>query len=66
MLLHFSDNGLGIDLEKFGDRVFGLRQHFHVHPESKGLGLYIVASLVKAMSGSISVQCKPWPAPHLP
>jgi signal transduction histidine kinase len=56
LLLHFSDNGLGLDLEKYGDRIFGLYQKFHDHPDSKGLGLHIVASQVKAMGGKIKVK----------
>ena len=56
LLLHFTDNGLGLDLEKYGDRIFGLYQKFHDHPESKGLGLHIIASQVKAMGGEITVK----------
>jgi PAS domain S-box-containing protein len=54
--LYFCDNGLGIDLERYGDRIFGLYQRFHDHADSKGLGLYIVNSQVRAMGGSIEVE----------
>ncbi len=54
--LYFSDNGLGIDLERYGDRIFGLYQRFHEHADSKGLGLYIVNSQVRAMGGTIEVE----------
>jgi signal transduction histidine kinase len=53
--LFFTDNGLGIDLERYGDRLFGLYQRFHEHADSKGLGLYIVNSQVRAMGGNIDV-----------
>ena len=53
--LHFSDNGLGIDLKRFGDRIFGLYQRFHNHADSKGLGLYITHTQIKAMGGNITV-----------
>jgi signal transduction histidine kinase len=54
--LYFSDNGLGIDLERYGDRIFGLYQRFHDHADSKGLGLYIVNSQVRAMGGTIELE----------
>jgi signal transduction histidine kinase len=47
---------LGIDLERYGDRLFGLYQRFHEHADSKGLGLYIVNSQVRAMGGYIEVE----------
>ena len=55
-VLTFSDNGIGIDLERNKDKVFGLYQRFHDYPESKGLGLYLVKSQVEAMSGTISIK----------
>lgn len=56
--LEFSDNGLGIDLQRFNDRIFGLYQRFHDHPESKGMGLFIAKSQMNALGGSISVSSK--------
>jgi PAS domain S-box-containing protein len=53
--LYFSDNGLGIDLARYGDRLFGLYQRFHDHADSKGLGLYIVNSQVRAMGANIEI-----------
>ncbi|WP_165864837.1 PAS domain S-box protein [Rufibacter latericius] len=53
--LYFSDNGLGIDLKRYGERIFGLYQRFHHHKDSKGMGLYIAHSQAKAMGGSLSV-----------
>jgi signal transduction histidine kinase len=54
--LYFSDNGLGIDLERYKDRIFGLYQRFHDHADSKGLGLYIVDSQIRVMGGEIDVE----------
>ena len=54
--LFFSDNGLGIDLERYKDRIFGLYQRFHDHADSKGLGLYIVNSQIRVMGGEIDVE----------
>lgn len=55
-ILTFSDNGIGIDLERNKDKVFGLYQRFHDYPDSKGLGLYLVKSQVEAMDGTISIK----------
>jgi PAS domain S-box-containing protein len=54
--LVFKDNGIGIDLERNRDKIFGLYQRFHDYPDSKGLGLYLVKSQVEAMNGTISIE----------
>ena len=55
VLIVFKDNGIGIDLERNRDKVFGLYQRFHNYPDSKGLGLYLVKSQVETMGGAISI-----------
>ncbi len=55
IILTFKDNGLGIDLNKKGDKVFGLYQRFHNHVEGKGMGLFMVKTQVEAIGGKISV-----------
>src|SRR3989337_2294672 len=37
-----SDNGLGFDMEKVRDKIFGFHQTFHNLDDSKGIGLYLV------------------------
>ena len=54
--LIIKDNGIGIDLGKNSDKIFGLYQRFHNYPDSKGLGLYLVKSQIEAMGGSIEVE----------
>ncbi len=54
--LRFEDNGLGIDLTKHKDKIFGMYQRFHNHSDSKGLGLYLVKSQIQALGGNISVE----------
>lgn len=54
--LIIKDNGIGIDLDKNKDKIFGLYQRFHNYPDSKGLGLYLVKSQIEAMGGSIEVE----------
>lgn len=51
----FSDNGIGMDMNQVKGRIFGLYQRFHNHPESKGIGLYLVHSQVTALGGTIQV-----------
>ncbi|MCY1234546.1 Adaptive-response sensory-kinase SasA [compost metagenome] len=55
-ILTFEDNGIGIDIERNKDKIFGLYQRFHNYPDSKGLGLYLVKSQVETMGGTIEVQ----------
>jgi signal transduction histidine kinase len=56
VFLVFKDNGIGIDLVKNKDKIFGLYQRFHDYPDSKGLGLYLVKSQIEAMGGSINIE----------
>ncbi len=53
--LAFTDNGLGMDWSKVKDKIFGLYQKFHRHPDSKGIGLYLVHSQITSLGGSIEV-----------
>lgn len=52
----FQDNGLGIDLVKYKDKIFGLYQKFHDYHDSKGLGLYLVKSQIESMGGKIEIE----------
>ncbi len=56
--IRVADNGLGMDLETYGDRLFGLYQRFHEGDglKGKGLGLYIVKSQVESLDGLIEVE----------
>lgn len=56
VVLIFKDNGIGIDLERYGDRLFGLYQRFHSHVEGKGLGLYLVREQIRAHDGNLKVE----------
>jgi signal transduction histidine kinase len=54
--LIFSDNGIGIDLQKKGDQVFGLYKRFHAGIEGKGMGLFMVKTQVETLGGKISIK----------
>lgn len=54
--LVFRDNGIGFDLDKVKNRIFGLHQKFHEHTDSKGIGLYLVHSHITNFGGHIEVE----------
>jgi PAS domain S-box-containing protein len=54
--LSVQDNGLGIDMDKHGENLFGLRKTFHRNADAKGLGLFITKTQIEAMDGEISAQ----------
>ena len=55
-ILKFKDNGIGIDLKRNSEHIFGLYQRFHDYPDSKGLGLYLVKSQIESLGGTISIE----------
>jgi PAS domain S-box-containing protein len=56
--LCFEDNGIGIDLEKYGEKIFGMYKTIHLRADSKGLGLFMAKQQAEAMGGSIMVESK--------
>ena len=56
--IFFEDNGLGIDLKKHGDKLFGMYKTFHQHDDSRGLGLFITKNQIVSMGGKIDVESK--------
>lgn len=55
-VLTIKDNGLGIDLEKYGHLLFGMYKTFHRHEEANGIGLYITKSQIESMNGTVTVE----------
>lgn len=55
-ILKFKDNGIGIDLKRNSEHIFGLYQRFHDYPDSKGLGLYLVKSQIESLGGTIAIE----------
>jgi len=55
VILEISDNGLGIDLEKYGSKVFDLYATFHNYPGARGVGLYLIKTQLESLEGKISV-----------
>ncbi|MBT1705408.1 PAS domain-containing sensor histidine kinase [Chryseosolibacter indicus] len=52
------DNGLGINLQRYGHQVFKLRKTFHKHPESRGVGLFMIKNQIETMGGEITIESK--------
>tara|TARA_B100000929_G_scaffold289636_1_gene280789 strand:+ start:1226 stop:2341 length:1116 start_codon:yes stop_codon:yes gene_type:complete len=57
-VLKVKDNGIGIDLDKHGDKVFGLYKTFTERKDSRGVGLFITKNQIYAMGGTIKVESK--------
>lgn len=57
-ILSIKDNGLGIDLKKYGDKLFGMYKTFHNHTDARGIGLYITKNQIQAMKGKVTVDSK--------
>ncbi len=54
--LSISDNGIGLDLEKHRDKLFGMFNRFHNHVEGSGVGLYIVKKLMDENGGKLEIE----------
>ena len=55
VIISFSDNGLGFDVDKAGDNIFKLYKRFHYNAEGRGIGLFLVKTHIEAMDGHIEV-----------
>ncbi|HCW08093.1 MAG TPA: hypothetical protein DGG95_12095, partial [Cytophagales bacterium] len=58
VFLSVNDNGIGMDLSKYEDKLFKLYQRFHTHVDGKGMGLYLVKTQVEALGGSIVAESR--------
>lgn len=59
LIVVFEDNGKGIDLERHGNKVFGMYKTFHGNKDAKGIGLFITKNQIESMGGSIELESKP-------
>ena len=59
VFLHVKDNGIGIDLNKHGEEIFGLYNRFHLRIPGKGMGLYMVKMQVQLLGGNIRIKSAP-------
>ncbi len=54
--LSISDNGIGIDLKRNGENLFGMYKTFNNNPDAKGIGLFISKNQIDAMGGRIETE----------
>jgi len=55
-VLECRDNGLGIDLNLHGQKIFGLYKTFHDHKDAHGVGLFLVKTQVESQGGRIELE----------
>ncbi|MBC7488446.1 MAG: PAS domain-containing protein [Cytophagaceae bacterium] len=56
--IDIEDNGIGLNLEKHNDALYGFYKRFHTHVDGKGLGLHLVKTQVDLLGGKIEVKSK--------
>ena len=54
--LTISDNGMGINMELYKEKLFKLFKRFHPKIEGRGIGLHIIHTMVKNHGGNIEVE----------
>ncbi len=58
VFLEFQDNGSGIDMNKFGNKIFGMYKTFHYNTDAVGMGLFLVKNHIQSLNGDITVKSK--------
>jgi PAS domain S-box-containing protein len=58
-ILQIRDNGTGIDLKKYGQKLFGMYKTFHGNKDARGIGLFICKNQIETMGGKIEVESEP-------
>lgn len=56
VMLEIEDNGLGIDLVRYGNQVFKLHKVFHKGYDSKGVGLFMTKNQIETFGGTIDIE----------
>lgn len=57
--LCFEDNGVGIDLAKYGNKIFKLYERFNIDTEGYGMGLFMSKTQVEMLGGNIEIESCP-------
>ncbi len=57
-VLKVSDNGLGINMERHGAKLFGLHKTFHKNPDARGLGLFLVKAQAESAGGDVRAESR--------
>ncbi|HSM62563.1 MAG TPA: PAS domain S-box protein, partial [Gillisia sp.] len=56
IILSIEDNGLGIDLKKHRNKIFGMYKTFHKNKDSRGIGLFITKNQIESLGGKIELE----------
>jgi PAS domain S-box-containing protein len=56
VILTIEDNGIGIDLKKNRDKLFGMYKTFHSNKDARGIGLFITKNQIEAIGGKVKVE----------
>lgn len=59
LVLAVQDNGLGMDLGQYRDKLFQMFKRFHNHVPGTGLGLYIIHRIMQNNNGLVEVDSSP-------
>ncbi len=54
--LKITDNGRGIDMKLFKDKIFGMYKTFHYNEDAVGIGLFLTKNQVESLDGSITIE----------
>ena len=55
VIFKVGDNGLGIDMEKYGDKLFQMYNTFHSNKDAVGIGLFITRNHIESLGGKVIV-----------
>lgn len=59
ILLNYTDNGMGIDMEVAAEKLFQPFKRFNTTVSGKGLGLYLIKLQTEAMNGNVTLFSEP-------
>ncbi len=59
ILLTVSDNGIGIDMDRYGSQLFQFRKTFHRGFDSRGIGLFLIRHQIERAGGNITADSAP-------
>jgi signal transduction histidine kinase len=54
-VIEITDNGIGIDMARNGNKIFGMYKTFNNNEDARGIGLFITKNQIDAMGGTITV-----------
>lgn len=55
VVFKIKDNGLGMDMEKYGKNIFEMYKTFHFNEDAIGIGLFITKNHIESLGGKVTV-----------